>query len=84
MLKGMSVFLFILFLFLPLWSLLMHYYLEILLIVLEQGSQARGPPDAFVRPASISKFDNILSFEQILLIFRAFLVVCGPRKRFLL
>ncbi len=32
---------------------------------LNQGSQARSPLDAFVRPANISKIDNIINFEQI-------------------
>jgi hypothetical protein len=32
---------------------------------LEQGSQARGPPDAFMRPTNISQIDNIINFDQI-------------------
>jgi hypothetical protein len=31
---------------------------------LSQGSQARGPPDAYVRPANISKMNIIINFEQ--------------------
>ncbi len=39
--------------------------------VLDQGSQTRGPratcglPNAFVWPASISKTDKIINFDQI-------------------
>ncbi len=32
---------------------------------LGQGSQTRGPPDTFVRPANISKIDKIKIFDQI-------------------
>ncbi len=45
---------------------------------LTQGSQKRGPwaacgpPNAFVRPASISKTENIINFGQIQLIFGNF------------
>ncbi len=31
----------------------------------EQGSQARGPPNTYMRPANISKIDNIINFDQI-------------------
>ncbi len=51
-------------------------------IGIDQGSQTRGPPDAFVRPASISKTENIVNFDQIQLILRAFLVNCGPQELF--
>ncbi len=34
-----------------------------------QGSQTRGPPDAFVRPANILKTDKSINFDQIFLIF---------------
>jgi hypothetical protein len=38
---------------------------QTLLYALNQRSQTRGPPDAFVRSASISKTDEIISFDQI-------------------
>ncbi len=41
---------------------------------LEQGPKARGPPDAFVRPANISKIDNIINFEKKLAYFKSFSV----------
>ncbi len=49
---------------------------------LSQGSQARGPPDAFLRATHISKIYNIINFEEIELNFRAFQVVCGPYELF--
>ncbi len=30
-----------------------------------QGSQTRGPPDAFVRPANIPKDDKIIYFDHV-------------------
>ncbi len=47
---------------------------------LEQGSQTRGPPDAFVRPAITLKNDKSIKFDQIYLILTAFLVNCGLEK----
>ncbi len=43
-------------------------------IELDQGSQTRGPPDAFVRPANILKTDkskNFAFFREFGLLFRA-------------
>ncbi len=48
--------------------------------VVGQGSQTRGPPDAFVRPANIPKDDKIIVVDQILLILRSFLVNCRQQK----
>ncbi len=39
-----------------------YYYF---IIDVNQGSQTRGPPDAFVRPANIQKNDKIIKFDQI-------------------
>jgi hypothetical protein len=48
----------------------------------DQDSQSRGPPDVLVRPANTSKNDKSIKFDQIRLIFRGFLVYCGPQKLF--
>jgi hypothetical protein len=49
---------------------------------LKQGSQTHGPPDAFEWPANNSKTNKNVNFDHFKLIFRAFLVNCGPLKLF--
>ncbi len=38
--------------------MLLYFFLASFEEALRQGSQARGPPDALVRPANISKIDT--------------------------
>jgi hypothetical protein len=49
---------------------------------LDQGSQTRDPPGAFVRPAFLLKTYFMLNLHQIYLNFKAFHWFYGPRNLF--
>jgi hypothetical protein len=53
-------------------KLSMHYTVSSF-YPLTQGSQTRGPPDAFVRPANNSKNDKSIKFNQLSLFLGLFM-----------